>query len=143
MRFEPISLGDSVTIKGRTLTPLPAAHTVPAIGYRLDGVGGTAMAFSGDTGPNPAFWAAVNQIRNLKALIVETAFPDHESALADASKHMCPSMLVDQLMLLELDVDLFITHLKPGDIEVTMDQIVRDAARWKPRMLKVGQTFSF
>lgn len=143
LRFETIELGQTVVVDRRRFTALPAAHTVPAIGYRLDGLGGTTLAFSGDTGPHPAFWAEVNRIETLRTLIVETAFPDHEAELADASKHLCPSMLVGQLALLEREVELWITHLKPGDIELTMDQIARDAARWSPRMLQNGQRFEF
>jgi cAMP phosphodiesterase len=143
LRFEPIELGQTVTVRDRHLTALPAAHTVPAVGYRLDGIGGSSLAFSGDTGPHPAFWHEVNRIETLKTIIIETAFPDHEAILADASKHMCPSMLVDQLAMLERPAEVWITHLKPGDIELTMDEILRDAAHWKPRMLQVGQILTF
>jgi ribonuclease BN (tRNA processing enzyme) len=36
MRYEEIALGRTVTLAGRAITPLPAIHTVPAVGYQLD-----------------------------------------------------------------------------------------------------------
>jgi ribonuclease BN (tRNA processing enzyme) len=41
MRYAEVELGHTVTISGRAFTPLPANHTVPAVGYHLDsGKGG-------------------------------------------------------------------------------------------------------
>ena len=35
MRFDPIRVGESLDIDGRKVVPLPANHTVPAVGYHL------------------------------------------------------------------------------------------------------------
>src|SRR5262249_47263522 len=72
MRYEEVELGRAVTLAGRAFTPLPAVHTVPAVGYHLDS-GAGSLVFSGDTGPNDELWERVNAIANLKVLIVETA----------------------------------------------------------------------
>ena len=55
MRYEEITLGRTVTLAGRAITPLPAIHTVPAVGYLLDS-GSGSLVFTGDTGPNDALW---------------------------------------------------------------------------------------
>jgi ribonuclease BN (tRNA processing enzyme) len=142
MRYEEVDLGRSVRLGARSFTPLPAVHTVPAIGYHLDS-GAGSLVFSGDTGPNDALWKAVNRIANLKVLIVETAFSNKERQLAEVSKHLCPSMLVEELAKLDLDPEVWITHLKPGEIEQTMREIAAGVRRHRPRMLENGQVFEF
>jgi ribonuclease BN (tRNA processing enzyme) len=142
MRYQEVELGHAVTIGGRKFTPLPAIHTVPAVGYHLES-GAGSLVFSGDTGPNDELWEIVNRIADLKFLIVETAFSNRERQLAEISKHLCPSMLADELAKLDLDPEVWITHLKPGEIELTMQEIEDGARRHRPRMLQNGQVFEF
>ena len=101
---------------------LPAIHTVPAVGYQLDS-GKGSLVFTGDTGPNDALWNVVNGIENLKFLIIETAFSDKDRRLAELSKHLCPSMLGEELAKLTRPAEVYITHLKPSEIELTMQEI--------------------
>jgi ribonuclease BN (tRNA processing enzyme) len=141
MRYENLALGESVELDGRRITPLPANHTVPAVGYQMDS-GTTSLVFSGDTGGQcPEFWAAVNKIDNLRHLIIETAFSNAERRLAVMSKHLCPSMLVEELVHLQRDVEIYITHLKPGQIELTMQEIEDGVGELRPRMLQNNQVF--
>jgi cAMP phosphodiesterase len=142
MRYQPIELLQPVTIGSRHLTPLPVDHTVPAVGYRLDS-GAGSLVFSGDTGPCDALWQAVNQIDNLRHVIIECAFPDSEAPLAVLSKHLCPSMLASELPKLERPCEIHITHLKPGQMDLTMAEIERCLGEFKPRMLRNNQVFEF
>ena len=142
LRYREIELGRSVTVEARKITPLPAVHTVPAVGFHLES-GSGSLVFSGDTGPNDELWSIVNRIPDLKVLIVETAFSNKERTLAEVSKHLCPSMLADELAKLDLDPEVWITHLKPGEIELTMQEIEECAGRHRPRMLQNGQVFEF
>jgi ribonuclease BN (tRNA processing enzyme) len=142
MCYEPVRVGVSVKLGGRAITPLPANHTVPAVGYRLDS-GNASLAFSGDTGPCPELWEAVNQIANLRYLLVETAFSNRERRLATISKHLCPSMLAEELAQLRQSAEIYITHLKPGQIELTMQEIDDGLAGFRPRMLLGNQVFEF
>lgn len=140
--FETLRIGTPVILGGRRIVPLPAAHTVPANGFRLDS-GKGSLVFTGDTGPCPALWAAVNKIANLRTLIVETAFSNRERRLATASKHLCPDMLKEELASLQREADLYITHLKPGQVELTMQEIEDCIGEFKPRMLQNNQVFEF
>ncbi|QNM97356.1 3',5'-cyclic-nucleotide phosphodiesterase [Chitinimonas koreensis] len=143
VRFVPFELGESFQVEPElTITVLPALHTVPAVGYRLDS-GRHSVVFTGDTTVNDAFWPVVNEVDNLKALIIETAFCNRERALAEASRHLCPAMLAEELARLTRPAEIYITHLKPGEIELTMQEIGEDAAAFRPRMLKNGQTIEF
>ncbi|PKO89684.1 MAG: 3',5'-cyclic-nucleotide phosphodiesterase [Betaproteobacteria bacterium HGW-Betaproteobacteria-10] len=142
LRYQPIQLGAAVRLNGRRITALPADHTVPAVGYHLDS-GRASLVFSGDTGPCDGFWQAVNRIDNLKYLIIECAFPDCEHALAMRSKHLCPALLAVELAKLERPCEIYITHLKPGQIELTMAEIEQSLAAFSSGMLQNSQLFEF
>lgn len=142
LRFSPVTVGHGVTIENRTITPIPANHVVPAVGYTLDS-GSSSLVFSGDTCGSEAFWNAVNKLGNLRYLIIETAFSDAELELAIQSKHLCPSLLLKQLAMLEQPAEVFITHLKPGEGDTIMREIAAGASRWQPKMLQHQQVFEF
>jgi hypothetical protein len=88
-------------------------------------------------------WEIANRTENLRYLIVETAFSNKEREIAIASKHLCPSMLAEELAKLTRQVEVYITHLKPGEIALTMSEIEKEAAFWRPMMLVNGQVFEF
>ena len=79
MRYQPIELGQTISLNGRNITALPVEHTVPAVGYCLDS-GAASLVFS---------------------------------------------------------------HLKPGQIELTMEEIERCLGEFKPVMLQNSQIFEF
>jgi cAMP phosphodiesterase len=142
MRYQSIHLGQSVRLGERTITALPAEHTVPAVGYQLDsGMG--SLVFTGDTTANDVFWPVVNRIANLRYLLIETAFPNCEQGLAEISKHLCPKMLANELKKLSIAPEIYISHLKPSQIELTMAEIQACAGEFKPRMLQSNQVFEF
>ncbi|MFY9329434.1 MAG: 3',5'-cyclic-nucleotide phosphodiesterase [Georgfuchsia sp.] len=140
LRFETLKVGEHVKLGDRTITALPANHTVPAVGYSLSSRNGT-LVFSGDTTACPELWAEVNRIHDLRYLIIECAFSNRERRLAEMSKHLCPSMLAEELTHLQLDVEVYITHLKPGQIELTMLEVEDSIGEMKPRMLQINQVF--
>jgi ribonuclease BN (tRNA processing enzyme) len=142
MRLQPIEVGRTVRLDGRQITALPVEHTVPAVGYHLSS-GENSLVFSGDTGACDAFWKAVNRIADLKYLIVECAFSNREEVLAARSKHFCPKALAAELLKLERDCEIYITHLKPGQIELTMEEIEVSLGDFKTRMLQNNQVFEF
>lgn len=145
MQYRAIEVGQTTRLDGRTVTAIPAVHTVPAVGYVLDS-GTGSLAFTGDTTCNDELWTVLNAVDNLTYLIIETAFSDEEAALAKLSKHLCPTLLHAELAKLARDTEVFITHLKPGQIERIMREIdAREAVggRFKPRMLQNNQVFEF
>jgi len=142
MRYQAIQLGQAVELEARRIIALPANHVVPAVGFQIDG-GETSLVFSGDTTTNDAMWDAINRIGNLRYLIVETAFSNAEKELAILSKHFCPSMLAEDLLKLKLDPEIYITHLKPGETDLIMREIVGCVHGFAPRMLQNGQVFEF
>ena len=129
-------------VGGRKFTPLPANHVVPAVGFQVDS-GKASLVFSGDTTTCDALWEAVNRISNLEYLIIETAFSNAEKELAVISKHLCPSLLAEELRKLKLKPNIYITHLKPGEVELTMQEVSEHVQGFVPKMLQNGQVFEF
>ena len=142
MNYKEIQLGETVELKGRKITSLPANHVAPAVGFQVDS-GQASLVFTGDTTTYDPLWKIVNKITNLRYLIIETAFCNRERELAIAAKHFCPSLLAEELTKLERSAEIFITHLKPGEIELTMQEIEDCAGQYKPRMLQNNQVFEF
>ena len=140
--YETMELGQTLNMAGRKITALPANHTVPAVGYQLDS-GFASLVFTGDTTIHDPLWRAINRIPNLRYLIVETAFSNRERELAAVSKHLCPSMLAQELAKLQHDPEIYITHLKPGQVEVTMQEIEAAINTFQPRMLQHNHVFDF
>ena len=142
LRYQEVGVGQVIALARRRITVLPANHTVPAVGYHLDS-GKGSLVFTGDTGPNDALWPLVNCIENLKFLIIETAFPDKERRLAELALHLCPSMLAEELAKFERQAEVYITHLKPSEVELTMQEIEELAVKVQPRLLQNNQVFEF
>lgn len=142
MRFETIIIGEPKHVGGRKVTPIPAAHVVPAVGFWLDS-GDGSLVYTGDTTSNDALWNIVNHIHNLRYLIIETAFSDAQQAIAIASKHLCPCMLAEELKKMKVRPEVYITHMKPGEDQSIMEQIEASAAGHQPKMLKNDQVFYF
>lgn len=142
MRYQQIALGQATELQGRRITAVPANHTVPAVGFHLDS-GKASLVFSGDTYINDALWAAVNRIDNLRYLIIETAFSNREKELATLSKHLCPSLLAGELAKFEGDAEIYITHLKPDEVELIMHEVELCTSGLSPQMLTNNQVFDF
>ncbi|WP_028455556.1 MBL fold metallo-hydrolase [Chitinilyticum litopenaei] len=142
LRYQSISLGSTVTLDGVSVSPLPAIHTIPAIGYRLDSPE-SSLVYSGDTVGGAEFWAAVNAIPRLRGLIIETAFANHEAELAAQAKHLCPATLAHELQGLQCETEVLITHLKPADSGRTLREIRALDSRHSIRPLLQGETIEF
>ncbi|MGA0024734.1 MAG: 3',5'-cyclic-nucleotide phosphodiesterase [Burkholderiales bacterium] len=143
LRYAPVLVGEPVSLSGgRTITPLPANHVVPAVGYRLDS-GAASLVFTGDTTSQDELWTFINKINNLKYLIIESALSDAERELAVISKHLCPSLLAGELAKLRLDPAIYVTHFKPREADLIMAQIEGLVPQRGARMLEQDQVFEF
>jgi ribonuclease BN (tRNA processing enzyme) len=138
LRFAPLSLGESYTLRGRTFRPLPANHAVPACGVHVATAQGS-LVFSGDTTHCDAFVDAVNAIPDLRHLIVETSFENELVEIAKAAKHHWPASLAAELARLTVGPEVWITHLKPGNESAIMNQLRDAAPGWGVETLLQGQ----
>lgn len=136
LRFHAVAVGQQLELGAHRLEVLPAAHTVPAVGYAVMG-GEGAWVFTGDTGPNPALWRRLAQMR-VAQLVIETAFGDDELALAGISRHLCPLLLAEELHQLTHPTEVCITHIKPGEVEAVMAEIAAQRSPHRVRALATG-----
>ena len=141
----PFAIDDLLELNGKRIEVLSAAHTVPAVGFAVDG--GTDPAtgeargwwvYTGDTGPNPLLWQRLREMK-VAHLVIETAFSDDERQLARISRHLCPTALGHELAHLAGSVDVHITHIKPGESEAVMAEIGRLGSPHRIHALTAGQ----
>jgi cAMP phosphodiesterase len=141
LRLQPFELGQVIELgPQRRIEVLPAQHTVPAVGFAAfaGGPDAPAWVYTGDTGPNAALWARLNQIR-VAALVIETAFRDDEVQLARISRHLCPTVLANELAKLAQPTDVHITHIKPGETEAVMGEVATLKTAHRIQPLAAGQ----
>lgn len=144
LAFEPFALGQVLEVGSRRIEVLPAVHTVPAVGFAVlpRSPTGGAWVFTGDTGPNPALWQRLRSM-HVAHLVIETAFSDEELVVAEISRHLCPSLLGDELAQLAGSVQVHITHIKPGEVEAVMAQIEALESPHRVAALESGQVMEF
>ena len=133
----PFAVGDQLLLNGKRIEVLSAVHTVPAVGFAVDAGAAGWWVYTGDTGPNPALWERLRAMK-VAHLVIETAFSDEERQLARISRHLCPSALGHELLQLGGEVDVHITHIKPGEMASVMDQIGRLGSRHRIHALAAG-----
>jgi ribonuclease BN (tRNA processing enzyme) len=138
LRFSPIEVGETVDLGGSGVTPIPASHTVPTVGFHLEN-SDASLAYCGDTTICDPLWEAMNAIANLKYLIIETAFDDAKLQLAERSGHLCPTLLAAELEKLKRPAEIFISHMKPGLSDTIMQEITRAARGKSPQKLMRDQ----
>lgn len=140
LSLSTMEAGESLMLGGREVIAIPAQHAVPALGFVLGG-GQGKLAFSGDTTLSPEQLAALNQIPGLRYLLLETAFPESQRGLAEASRHLSPSMLHAILDELKADPEVFITHLKPAYADTIAREVLAYQGRLKLEILGPGRVF--
>ncbi len=140
VRFVRIKHGVPVMLGERRIVPLPVCHSIPAAGYCMDS-GNARFAFSADTTHCDAFWDALNEMDNLRYLMVEVTLRNADAS--EASGHMSAKLLAKGLDRLTKNVELFITHLEPGKEELVMDEVLEVCNSFSPVRLHQGQRFVF
>lgn len=138
LRFAPLGLGEACTLNGRTFTPLPVNHVVPACALHVAAPTGS-LVFSGDTTHCEAFVAALNTVPDLRHLIIETSFENALADIARVSKHHWPDSLAAELQGLSVRPEVWITHLKPGNEAAIMNELRAAAPGWGVEALMQGQ----
>jgi cAMP phosphodiesterase len=136
LRLQSIREREAVEFGQVTVIPVPVHHTVPTTGFILhDGTSG--FVFSGDTGPTAEIWKVARDVHNLRAIFVETAFPNRLESLARISGHLTPALLEREMEKMP-DAPLWVYHLKPAYLEETAEELDRIGARI--HLLEQGQT---
>lgn len=119
--------------------PVPVDHAVPASGFIVSN-GETGFVYTGDTGPTQRLWQVARETRGLKALIVETAFPNRLHGLAKLSGHLTPEMLYREMDKMPPDIPIWVFHIKPQIYQETAQELAQiDPTRI--HVLEQGKTY--
>ena len=137
LKLVPFEIGERLVLGGKTFEVLSAAHTVPAVGFALQGRE-ACWVYTGDTGPNPALWRRLASMK-VAHLVIETAFSDEERDVACLSQHLHPHKLGLELAQLDGSVDVHITHIKPGEVDAVMAEVRQLSTRHRLSALQAGQ----
>src|SRR6185312_14378040 len=116
-------------VAGYEVRTIAVSHTIDCCGFTVRGEGGT-LAYSGDTGPTERLWEVLNETEDLKALLMEVSFPNHQHRLAQVSGHHTPETLGRELKKLERRKELptLLYHIKPhfqADVERECAKLTR------------------
>ena len=123
------------------ITPVALDHNVPTLGFLIDD-GTSAVAMISDTGPTHRVWEVCNQCARLKAVFVESAFPNRMWQLAEKACHLTPKLLFEEQQKLNTDVPLIAVHIKPA----FYDEVVGELRELNLPSLEVsasGREYSF
>jgi ribonuclease BN (tRNA processing enzyme) len=112
LKLLPLTPGVPVDVEGLRITPIPVNHAVPTFGFLVEGPD-AAVLIPGDTGPTEEIWQRANAVEKLKAVFLETTFPDEMAALADVSGHLTPATFRQELNKLNRPVPVIVIHIKP------------------------------
>ena len=129
------------TVDGVSFTPIAVDHAIPTHGFLIE-QGGAAVLWSSDTGPTSRLWEIANRTPNLRALCIETSFPDSMQEVADVSYHLTPQTLAVELRKLERQVPVFLHHLKPAYLDAIRGE-VRALGNPDVEYLEQGKTYEF
>jgi 3',5'-cyclic-nucleotide phosphodiesterase len=104
-----------VDVVGYKVTAIDVDHTIDTTGFIVERHG-TAIGFSGDTGPTDRIWKLLAAQKNLKAMLMEVSFPNREQRLSTVSGHHTPRTLLRDLKKLPDPeaVPTLLYHIKPA-----------------------------
>ena len=123
VKLRPVRPRCPFELEGLTLTAIPVNHPVPTMGYVIEDET-SAVVICTDSGPTRELWERAAAIEKLTAVFVGVSFPDECTLLAEASGHLTPRLMRDQIAALRPDVRIVAVHIKPARREEVVAQLV-------------------
>lgn len=139
VRFEPVLLGQVLSLDSRSFVAWPVQHSVPACAWEIRA--SKTLLFSGDTNGHPDFWRRIAVLEPDDLVLIETSFPDAQSDLAQMSGHYHPAALARDWHAAGSQASLWISHLKPGSEDEISQQITAALAGVSVNFLQAGLVF--
>jgi len=153
-RFSELSIGSGPAVEYRAIKPgeefriceltfrsFPADHKVPSTGYLISD-GQSTVAITGDTATLNGLHDLFTASKDLKALLVECAFPDELAEIARSSHHMTPATLAGQLEALKPGCPIYVCNIKPSYRDRVVAQLEALAIDHL-EIMAVGKTYSW
>jgi cAMP phosphodiesterase len=142
MEYLPFKVGTEFKVAHLKVTAIPVNHIVPTVGLLVSD-GKVTVAFSSDTAETDDFWEVTSKVPHLEALFIEASFPNSMRALAQASKHLTPAMLHEELQKLKHNgMDILAVHLKPAYRE-TVARELTELRMDNLRVMEIGRVYEW
>lgn len=141
VQFVPLEPSQNISLSDKKITMVEVEHTVPAVSYVIEN-GLSSFAFSGDTASAPRLWEMLNRQTNIDLLIVECAFADERSEIANQAKHFSPQSLAEELTALKHNPEVCVSHLQPGEEEKILRELQSAMPERKIRSISSGDVLS-
>lgn len=142
VEYREFERGSNFAVKHLSVQSVAVNHSVSASGYVVSD-GKVSVAITGDTAETDNIWEVCNLTPDLRAVLVECAFPDELGELASVSDHLTPSTLKTELTkLADKDLPVFIINMKPMYRDRVIEQIEK-ANLPRVEILEVGRIYEF
>ncbi len=142
MTYQEHNAGDVCVVDGRKIISISMNHIVPTVGYRVESADGASFAFTGDTTTNDTFWDELNSHTRLDLLLLEVAFSNAYEELSNTARHYCSNTMATDLAKLKLDPEIYLTHHKPEENHIIINEIKQLLPDREIKQLHNNQTFS-
>jgi cAMP phosphodiesterase len=142
VEYKEYERGGRFDVEHLSIQSVPVNHQVNASGFIISN-GAGSVAISGDTAETDDFWTVCNSVRDLRAVLVECAFPNELADLASVSYHLTPERLKSEIEKLENSgYPVFVINIKPMYRSQVLEQI---AAARIPRVeiLEIGKVYEW
>ena len=115
IRYVELRPEKPVNIAGRTVRAVLVDHTIESAALIVESKEG-AIAYSGDTGPTARIWELLNEVHDLRAMLMEVSFPNNQQKLATISGHHTPRTLGLEMKKYRAPKNLptLLYHIKPS-----------------------------
>ncbi len=142
VEYSEFERGSSLDVAHLKVQSIAVNHAVSANGYIVSD-GKTSVAITGDTAETDGFWVECNKTSDLKAVLVECAFPDEMADLASASHHLTPNSLKSELAkFTNTDCPVYVINLKPMYRDTIIRQL-NEAQMPRVEVLEVGRVYEY
>jgi len=123
LEFREYEFGREFTLADLSILAAEVNHNEPSAGFIISDETGS-IVLTGDTAGTFDIWKAASEARDLRAVLVECAFPNSMSGLADAARHLTPSGLKAELEKLNRnDVPAYLVNIKPMFREQVLTEV--------------------
>ncbi len=141
VEYHAFAAGETINVEHLSIQSIPVNHKVAANGFII-AADDSSIAITGDTAETDEMWLECNSREDLKAVLVECAFPNEMSDLAEASHHLVPQMLATEVQKLRNNARIFVINLKPMYRERVVEQI-GSLGLPNVEILEVGRIYDF
>jgi ribonuclease BN (tRNA processing enzyme) len=143
LKIRPFKPNEPFTVGRYKVQPVPVSHPVESCGFIISD-GRCSLGMSGDTGPTEELWKAFNAAKNLKAVLLETSFPNMLQGLADISGHLTPNTVKSELQKFHrknsrASCQVLLYHLKPAFLSLLKQELKE--LKVDARVLKIEDLF--